>query len=185
MLKAGLPIDTIWFQAATGRCTINTCGSGPSIPLFFKRSNLGLVVKLRQHDERIYRFGAWERGYPFWSMNDLGTPRRYVMKQQEPMSIASGTVLSVSPHSVRVSPNPASEFLTVDFSLIGRARVMIELCDMLGRTVVALDAEEIGAGRHTRTLSLAASAQGMYRVRLGIHTAQGVSYQSALVSVLR
>lgn len=185
MVKIGLPIDTVWFQAATEHCTINSCGLGPRIPFFLKRSNLGLVIKLRQHDDRIYRFGAWDRGYPFWSMNDLGTPRRYVMKQQQMMSVASSIALPASSPALRVAPNPASENLTVDFTLTSKARVTIELCDMLGRIVTVLEAEEYSADRHTRTISLAASVQGVYRLRLGIRTEQGTSYQSALVSVLR
>jgi hypothetical protein len=80
------------------------------------------------------------------------------------------------------NPNPAVGELWISFSLPSEAPAILELLDLGGRRVLALDAGSLGAGAHRVNLGHGSNvAPGVYVVRLR----QGANTRSTKVAIIR
>ena len=78
----------------------------------------------------------------------------------------STTVRADVPYPVmKISPNPASERMTVDLDVPEESKISLELYDMLGRKVEVV-AEGIYSGEHKLTLNTSNLSSGIYTVVL-------------------
>ena len=61
-------------------------------------------------------------------------------------------------------PNPANESVTLGYYLSANENVLIQLFDIRGKGIFALDEKNINAGTHTFQLSTAALSAGIYSI---------------------
>jgi len=69
-------------------------------------------------------------------------------------------------NSVSLTPNPASSFATLGFSLANAGAVRVEVLDAAGRVVINLGEQKMTAGTQSVNLNTAALSAGVYMVRL-------------------
>lgn len=82
---------------------------------------------------------------------------------------------------ITTHPNPATENVTLRFSLDESSSVEIEVFDLLGRRVHQQKSQRVPAGSHTADLNVRSLTNGTYVVRLTTNN----SVQSTVITVLR
>lgn len=82
--------------------------------------------------------------------------------------IAENTIIS---EDVTVYPNPASDNITLSYSLTEQAEVNVVVRDLTGKVVLAMNQGLLGAGAYNLTIESASFAQGMYTVTLNANGA--------------
>lgn len=63
-------------------------------------------------------------------------------------------------------PNPFNPVTTLEFSIPARSRVVMKVYDVNGREVMTVVDEDLGPGRHTRTLDAEGLSSGIYFCRM-------------------
>jgi len=93
-------------------------------------------------------------------------PNNRLLKGREATSLPALVTALPEPASIdlRTYPNPATEKLTVEFTLSTSALVAISLTNLLGQRVRTVPLERITAGLHRRTMDLRGLPAGRYIV---------------------
>jgi hypothetical protein len=113
-----------------------------------------------------YTLGFTYEGYGLKhleTIRDLLAPELLVGVEDEPIDAAEN--LSLLPNY----PNPFDKATTILFDVPRQMRIDLTVHDVLGRTVRVLKSGVVPAGRHSRQLSAAGLASGVYYYRLRTH----------------
>jgi hypothetical protein len=99
---------------------------------------------------------------------DEDTPSEYniVFTQIGGFLTGSEEVMVQNPINLKVFPNPAAEFATIEFELPATGRVYLDLFDASGKLVKQLQQVDAIEGRNQVEISLTGLPAGMYFVRL-------------------
>jgi len=82
--------------------------------------------------------------------------------------VSSLVDIDIANLDLSIAPNPANEFSTVQFNLLGEKEVLFRLVDLTGRVVQSQDLGQRSFGNHKIDLDLAGLAAGLYTVQLEI-----------------
>lgn len=79
------------------------------------------------------------------------------------------TEIDQAVQNLNIYPNPAQSNTTIDFTLVDKQDVKLELIDLLGRTVSTLNNGELNSGEHRFDISTEGTlTRGIYFVRLSL-----------------
>ncbi|GAB3801526.1 M1 family aminopeptidase [Spirosoma humi] len=115
-------------------------------------------------------------------------PNNWILKTVEsvtlPTSVTTSPVIVTAidepaPNSFRIYPNPTTETVLVDFTLLTAGAANISLVNSLGQRIQTLAESALRPGQYTRTISLRGLASGRYT--LTIETPAGLQSQVVLV----
>lgn len=113
---------------------------------------------------------------------ELGTDYRMVVRSESSGQLYDGSngdfeILSLQPNSIganelalqgiRVFPNPALDFVTVEFTLESMQAVTIKLFSLTGQELGTIQDETLQAGTHTVTHEMDKYPAGSYMIRFG------------------
>ena len=102
--------------------------------------------------------------------SDGGTSSDYVYNTSLPLSISTGIKEVSLDNSISIYPNPASEFIAVNYTLSHKAKVSVNLSNITGTTIINLLTAEQNVGEQKEYLSIPPSvAKGIYVVTLTIN----------------
>lgn len=88
--------------------------------------------------------------------------------------------------SLRLYPNPATDFCQLNFELHGAAEVSIHVLNAMGQVVHTATSAPFAAGNYTHTLPLDACAAGFYVVRVQLSGSHGKThFQNLPLQVIR
>jgi photosystem II stability/assembly factor-like uncharacterized protein len=79
-----------------------------------------------------------------------------------------------------ISPNPASNMIEVTYSLRKTEYIILDLCDLLGRTLLKISEGNQDAGEHSMNAGLHTLPAGMYFIRL--MTSEGSQTQKIIIA---
>ncbi|UFH57369.1 T9SS type A sorting domain-containing protein [Spirosoma sp. KNUC1025] len=96
-------------------------------------------------------------------------PNNWILKTVESTTVVTG-LSEPTPIDLRIYPNPASETLSVNFSLSSASPVTLSLTNLLGQQVRTVNEPTLVTGPHTRTMSLRGLARGQYTVTIETQT---------------
>ncbi|MES2567027.1 MAG: T9SS type A sorting domain-containing protein [Bacteroidota bacterium] len=90
-----------------------------------------------------------------------------------PQTFISVNDISAKEHAIKVFPNPASDDVTIQYSLKNDADVKMELFDIFGKCVrTIINRRETSIDSHTHSVSLKYLAAGMYFIKININGAE-------------
>jgi len=135
---------------------------------YYSPATLLPLVKVLNHNVNIWEAGVYYINYELTdpSGNRANLVSRTVSVTYAPNcknTFVNTKVLGLE-DLVRVSPNPTSDAINVDFSLQNTKPVMITVYDMSGRVLSSVTASETGMG--TVKIDLSGFASGMYNVAI-------------------
>ncbi len=86
-----------------------------------------------------------------------------------------------------LSPNPASEFFTVSFSLKTASVFRLEMFDLAGRKVLSLDSDKHWHGKFQKSYDISRYnlGEGLYLCKLIVNSGKGVEAKSAKIKIVR
>jgi len=153
MYTNGLPIEQAWYRP--------TFAGGQ----FGFEGQFRLIVKLRQPTSAIQQYGRWSNGVflyepTFW-LYILREPILYTFKGTRTSVERSSTSTS---KIVTLSPQPASDVVTVQYHLAHASPVVISVVDMLGAERLSAAQGLQAAGEQHISLSVATLPTGAYTV---------------------
>ena len=98
---------------------------------------------------------------------DLPIPGSYTVNEGTPTVTTSISNIKAEPVStVRVFPNPTSDYVSVAFALKTNTQVLAELIDVSGKRIKTLVNENQAAGNFEKTISLDGIDAGVYFVKV-------------------
>lgn len=115
--------------------------------------------------------------YPFISKAVIDDVRLYnrELNSQERNALCGRVATSIKninrEGEIQISPNPAADFLTVDFNAEDKALLEITITDLMGRKVVA-QKEACNIGTISKKLDVSTLAKGVYMIRVACGTWQ-------------
>jgi hypothetical protein len=180
MLRAGVPIDTVWFQESLTtpdvrrNCAFVTCS--PLIQTGTIAPGYNLMVKLRRPDSRMNMFGQWIQNFPVWRYDSRGVPMRYTFRQTPTAVQQNRTTLS----ALRAEPNPFQSSATLTWTLPTPGTILVEVFDMLGRSFLHEEHTVYSAGAWLLPLTLGTAPSGVYRVRVRFTPPSGLPLTEAV-----
>ncbi|GJM33030.1 MAG: hypothetical protein DHS20C18_20310 [Saprospiraceae bacterium] len=113
----------------------------------------GIPTDIENDDAPIYFYYLSGAGFDESEFIERGT----VVKTENPFLVDN---------SLKVSPNPSSDQVFIDFNLLEATPLTIDLFDMMGRKVLSIDRANYSAGVHAKLVDLNGLATGTYVVRL-------------------
>jgi hypothetical protein len=96
-----------------------------------------------------------------------------------PLDVVNPTKEAADIKSLTVSPNPASDFLSLEVTLTESSNLQIQLLDLTGKQVPGSTINSFAAGSFRQTLALDGVNPGMYF--LMIQTARGTSVRKVVI----
>jgi Secretion system C-terminal sorting domain/Fibronectin type III domain len=140
-----------------------------------------VVVKLRQTNNQIGAFGFDRTGWSWASDCDCPYFRAY----NNFVTTSVVDRFSERLNKASISPNPASDIVSLRYTLSSPATVQAEILDMLGRTSLPPVTEERGTGEQSIPFSVEGLSSGVYSVRLTVRTAAGMRTETVRLVVFK
>jgi len=81
--------------------------------------------------------------------------------------------------NVRFFPNPASQLVNIEFDLVEKKDLSIDIKDMLGRVIQSIGEQTLTAGHHRLTVPLNHMASGVYF--LSLNSASQITTQKLII----